>query len=121
VPADFETSRKRALREQARQRDIDARARQAQAELEKYALRERYDAWVTAETERHIRENLPVAATERRLREHMKRIQHDAPQYRWHESTLREFAWRKLREEVAEELALAGIDEFSESQQNALF
>ncbi len=121
VPADFETSRKRALREQARQRDMDARARQAQAELDKYALRERYDAWVLEETERYIREKVPPAAVERRLREHMKRIQHDAPQYRWPEPTLREFAWRKLREDVAQELDLPGLEEYSQRQQTSLF
>ena len=121
VPADFETARKRALRKQAQQREMDARARQAQAELDKYAQRERYDAWVAAEADLHIRENVPAPAAERRLREHMKRIQQDAPQYRWPEATLREFAWRKLREEVAAELELPRFDEFNERRQSVLF
>jgi hypothetical protein len=100
---------------------MDARARQAQAELDLYAQRERYDAWVLGETERHIREKVPAAAVERRLREHMKRIQQDAPQYRWQEPTLREFAWRKLRDEVAQELELPGFEEFNACPQISLF
>jgi hypothetical protein len=51
----------------------------------------------------------------------MKHIQHDAPQYRWHEPTLREFAWRKLRDEVAEELALPSLEEFNKHEQSSLF
>ena len=121
VPADFETTRKRALREQAQQRQMDARARQAQAELDKYEQRERYDAWVAGETDSHLREKAPAPAVERRLREHMKRIQQDAPQYRWAETTLREFAWRKLREEVAAELELPSFDEFNDRRQSTLF
>ncbi len=116
VPAHFETTHKRQLREEAHQREVEARARQAEAELERYAQRERYEVFVAAETNRHIESRMPKEAVERRLRDHMRAIQHDAPQYRWPQDTLREFAWRRLREEVAAELELPGFEEFMQEE-----
>ena len=64
---------------------------------------------------------MPPDAVERRLREHRKTIQQDIPQYRWPEVALREFAWRKLREEVADELELPTYEEFLQSRAGQLF
>jgi hypothetical protein len=114
VPANFETSHKKRLREEARQRELESRARQAQVELETYERRERYDAFIAEETDCHIK-NMPPAAVDKRLREHMKTIQQDIPQYRWPEPALRDFARRKLREEVASELELPSFEEFLQS------
>lgn len=116
VPAHFETTRKRQLREEARQREAEARAREAEKELERYEQRGRYEAFLTAETDRHIDGKMAKEAVERRLREHMRDIQHDAPQYRWPQDTLREFAWRRLREEVAAELELPSFEEFIQEE-----
>ena len=58
---------------------------------------------------------------ERRIRDHMGRIQAGAPQYRWPEPTLRGFALRKLREEVAAELDLPSFEEFTQRKAETLF
>lgn len=120
VPANFETSHKKHLREQTRQREMETRARQAQTELEIYERREQYNVFVAEEADSHIK-TMPAAAVERRLREHMKTIQQDIPQYRWPEAALRDFARRKLREEVARELELPTLEEFLQSATQRLF
>ena len=120
VPANFETSHKKRLREVACQRDLESRAQRAEAEIEAYEQRERYDAFLAEEADSHIK-TMPPAALDRRLREHMKNIQRDIPQYRWPEVALREFAWRKLREEVAVELELPTFEEFLRTRDRRLF
>jgi hypothetical protein len=100
---------------------MESRAREAQRELDLYERRERYEAFLIEETDAHIASRMQAQAVERRLREHMKRIQHDAPQYRWPEATLREFAWRRLREEIAAELELPTFDQFLQRQETTLF
>jgi hypothetical protein len=121
VPASFETSRKRRLREEARQREMESRAQEAQRELETYERRERYEAFLVEETDVHIRDRMQPPAVERRIREHMKRIQHEAPQYHWPEATLREFAWRRLREEIATELELPSFRQYEQRESPTLF
>jgi hypothetical protein len=121
VPASFETAHKRALREQAQQRDLESRAREAQRELEVYEQRERYEAFVIEETGRHMKDKMAEQTIERRIRDHMGRIQAGAPQYRWPEPTLRGFALRKLREEVAAELDLPSFEEFTQRKAETLF
>jgi hypothetical protein len=121
VPASFETSRKRRLREEARQREMESRAQEAQRELETYERRERYEAFLVEETDAHIRNRMQPPAVERRIREHMTRIQHEAPQYHWPEATLREFAQRRLREEIATELELPSFQQFEQRESATLF
>ena len=121
VPANFETSRKRRLREEARQRELESRARDAQRELDLYERRERYEAFLVEETDAHIRNRMPASAVERRIREHMRRIQQEAPQYHWPELTLREFAWRRLRDEIAAELDLPAFSQFEQRESSTLF
>jgi hypothetical protein len=121
VPAGFETSHKRALRAQAQQNDAEARAGEAQRELEMYEQRERYEAFLVEETDAHINGKMTPAAVEQRTREHMARIQAGAPQYRWPEATLRGFALRKLREEIAAELDLPGFEEYAQKRAERLF
>ena len=121
VPPDFESSRKRQLREDARQRDMDARARQAREELDSFERHERYEAWVIEETERYLKTRVPTEMQARRLREQMRRIQQEASQYSWPETALREFARRKLREEVAAEMELPSFEEFQQREDGKLF
>ena len=121
VPASFETTHKRMLREQVQQRDMESRAREAQRELETYEWRERYEAFLVAETDAHMKDKMAQPALERRVRDHMQRIQEGAPQYRWPEPTLRGFALRKLREEVAAELDLPSFEEFTRQTTGKLF
>ena len=121
VPASFETTHKRMLREQAQQRDMESRAREAQRELETYEYRERYEAFLITETDAHMKSKMAQPAIDQRVRDHMTRIQEGAPQYRWPEPTLRGFALRKLREEVAAELDLPSFEEFTHRKAETLF
>jgi hypothetical protein len=121
VPASFETTHKRMLREQAQQRDMESRTREAQRELETYERRERYEAFLIAETDAHMKAKMAQPAIEQRVRDHMMRIQEGAPQYRWPEPTLRGFALRKLREDVAAELDLPSFEEFTRQTVETLF
>jgi len=121
VPASFETTHKRMLRELAQQRDMESRAREAQRELDTYEQRERYEVFLVAETDAHMKNKMAQPAIDQRVRDHMMRIQEGAPQYRWPEPTLRGFALRKLREEVAAELDLPSFEEFTHRKAETLF
>ena len=121
VPAAFETSRKRRLREEARQKNAEAAAAQAQRELERYEQREHYQAFITEQTNAHIRGRIPAASVERLFRAHMRKIKEESPQYRWPEQALRDLAWRKIREELAAELNLPTFEEFLQERANSLF
>jgi hypothetical protein len=121
VPASFETTHKRMLREQAQQRDLESRAEEAQQELDTYAQRERYEAFLAEETDAHMKAKMARVAVDRRIKAHMEKIQEGAPQYRWPEATLRAFALRKLREEVAGELDLPSFEEYTKRSADALF
>lgn len=121
VPPDFETSRKRQLRQEAEQRQREARAQEAQRELDLYQQRERYEAFLVRETDLHIKTRMQPQVVERRLRDHMRRIQHEAPQYKWPDATLKDFAWRRLREEIAAELELPAFEQFLQEHSNTLF
>jgi hypothetical protein len=109
------------LREQAQQRDMESRAHEAQRELETYEQRERYEAFLIAETDAHMKNKMAQPAIDQRVWDHMTRIQEGAPQYRWPEPTLRGFALRKLREEVAAELDLPSFEEFTRRTAETLF
>jgi hypothetical protein len=112
VPASFETSRKRQLREEARQKHAEVSAFQAQRELERYAQRERYQAFLDEQTEQHISKNVAPAVYAKLLRTRMKKLREEYPQYRWPEAALKEFAERKIREELAAEINLPSFDEY---------
>jgi DNA-binding response OmpR family regulator len=93
----------------------------ARRELEVYERRQRYEVYLVEETDAHIASKMQAQAVERRLRDHMKRIQHEAPQFRWPEQTLREFARRRLREEIASELELPTFEQFAQREAGSLF
>jgi hypothetical protein len=121
VPAHFETSRKRRLREEARQKNLESTALKAQRELDLYEQREQYETFLAEQADAHIRSKIPAVTVERLLRVHMKKIKEDCPQYRWPEPALRDFAWRKIREEVAAELNLPSFEEFLQERSGLLF
>ena len=64
MPAHFET-RKRKLRQDARQKTAEANASRAQRELELYEQRERYRVFLAEQAGAHIRSKIPAAAIER--------------------------------------------------------
>jgi hypothetical protein len=121
VPPAFETTRKRRLREEARQQSAEAAALEAQRELELYEQKERYQAFLTEQTDAHIRSRITPAALDRLVRAQMKKIKDEYPQYRWPEQTLRDFASKKLRDEIAAELNLPSFKEFREQRAGFLF
>src|SRR5262249_9069010 len=121
VPPAFETSRKRRLREEAQNKGAEAAALEAQRELELYEQKERYETFIAEQTDAHIHTKSAPATRERLLRAHMTKIRDDYPQYRWPEQALRDFAWKKLRQEVATELNLPTFQEFREQRAGFLF
>jgi len=46
---------------------------------------------------------------------------HDSSQYRWPEPALRECAWRKIRQKIADELNLPTSEEFMQQKAGSLF
>jgi hypothetical protein len=120
VPTTFETSRKRRLRDESQKRDLEARAQEVQRDLEMYERQERYEEFLIEQTSAHLK-SLSAAATERLVRAHMKRIKDECPQYHWPEPTLREFAQRRLRFEIAAELNLPTLEEYAEQLTQRLF
>ena len=109
VPPDFETSRKRAIA------GAGPAARHGRARAPgpgrtgQVRARERYEAWVIEETERYLKTRVPRGdAGTPAARAHEANPAGRAP-IPWPETTLREFAWRKLREEVAAETGTAEL------------
>jgi hypothetical protein len=122
VPPHFETSRKRRLRQEARQREQAAAAANAQKELELYEQRQRYEAFLIQQTDAHINAKMTPGTVESRLRDHTKRIKRENPKYGWWpETALREFAQRRLRDEIAAELELPTFEEFAQQESRLLF
>jgi hypothetical protein len=121
VPANFETGQVRRLREEAKLKNAQANAARAQREIELHEQKEQYQSYVAEMADAHIKTKIPAAAVDRLLRMHMKKIREDCPQYRWPEPTLRDFAWRKIRAEVAAELNLPTFEEFLEERAGSLF
>jgi Replication initiator protein A len=120
VPANFETTRKRRVREEAKKKDVEARTKEALRELEVYEQKERYEEFLVEQTNAHLKK-ISAAATDRLVRGHMKHIKDEYPQYHWSEPTLRDFAWRRLRQEIASELNLPTFEEFIEQAAQRLF
>ena len=121
VPVHFETTRKRRFREEARQKNAEAATLQAQRELDLYEQRERYRSFLAEQADLHIKIKIPADGLERLLRAHMKKIKEDCPQYRWADAALRDFAWQRIREEVAAELNLPSFEEFQQERAGMLF
>jgi hypothetical protein len=121
VPANFDTTHKRRLREEAKHKQTDSRALEAQRELELYEQKKRYEEFIAHETDAHMKSKIPAAVLDRLVRAQMKKIRDDSPQYRWPEPALREFAWRNIRQEVAAELNLPTLEEFIQQKSEMLF
>ena len=74
--------------------------------------RERYEEFLVAQTDTHLK-NMSAAMTDRLVRGHIKRIKEEYSQYHWSETTLRDFAWLRLRHEIASELNLPRFEQTS--------
>jgi hypothetical protein len=120
VPANFETSRKRRIREDAKRNQAEARSKEVVQELDLYEQRERYEEFLVEQTNAHLK-NLSAAMTDRLVRGHIKRIKEEYAQYHWSETTLRDFAWLRLRHEIASELNLPRFEEYMKQSEQSLF
>lgn len=120
VPANFETTRKRRIQEDAKKKEQESRAKEAARELERYEQKERYEEFIVEQTNAHLK-TMPAAMSDRLLRGHMKRIKDEHTQYHWSEPTLRDFARRRLRHEIAAELSLPTFEEFVKQAGQRLF
>lgn len=122
IPAHFESSRKLRLMDQARQAEEKELAAKAQRELEWYELKERYDQFVAAQTDAHIAIHMPGDALQRRLQVTRRTIlQTNTHAKAWPEQVKEEYAMRLLREELARDLDLPSIEDFSQQPQWQLF
>ena len=88
--------------------------------MERYEKRERYEEFLVEQTDAQLKK-IPPANTERLLNGHVKRIKEESPQYQWSDATLREFALRRLRHEIAAELNLPSCEEYSNQSSDRLF
>jgi hypothetical protein len=120
VPANFESSSKRRAREESKKKELESRAQEAQRELEVYEQKERYEEFLIEQTGEHLK-NLSPVAIDRLMSAHMKRIKDECPQYHWSEPTLRDFALRRLRYEIAAELNLPSFEEYADQASRRLF
>ena len=61
------------------------------------------------------------SAYEQLVRTRMKKLREEYPQYRWPEAPLRDFAMRKIREELVGELNLPTFEEYRAQPSERLF
>ncbi len=105
VPADFETAGKRRLRQQQEHASNEQRFRMLQ-------LRNEYDAYAEDQVSRHLDEHYSGERLESALRDHMKTIRREQPDWfaRVPDATRREVAIARLRTAVRESLALPAFE-----------
>jgi hypothetical protein len=121
VPASFVSSRRQRLIEQAAAQSEKERAAAAQMELEMYLWQERYENFVTAQTDAYIAANMAGDVYKRRS-DAMRRtlLQNNAAAKGWPQQVIDEYAVRMLREELARDMGLPSFDDFREQEQPPL-
>lgn len=122
VPANFLTSRKRRLMQQAQEQAEKERAAEAKRELELYSWKERYEEFIAQQTDAYIADNMPSAVLKKRLLA-MRRtvIQKNAQAKGWPDQVMEDYALRLLREELARDLDLPGFEDYCQQSQDRLF
>jgi hypothetical protein len=107
VPDDFETSRKRRLREQAREARMKERARRAQLELA-------YEQYRRDEIDRYVRRELTTEAYQQQLEQHKAGLLAKWPlAFQPSAEILQRLAEQEARNEIGRSLDLASFDDFS--------
>lgn len=108
VPAEFETSRKKRLREAQAQADSEQRLRLIELENE-------YDEFCHQQIRKRLESDYPADRLEIALREQMKVIKREQPEWfaRIPESTRREVALGRLRSAIRENLNLPNLEHWS--------
>jgi hypothetical protein len=105
IPPDFETSSKRRLREAREEAASDQRLRRMQ-------LHNEYDAYAEQQVSRHLDAQYSAERLEAALREQMKAIRREQPEWfaRVPEATRREIAMGRLRSAVRASLPLPAFE-----------
>ena len=107
VPADFETSAKRSLREAREEAASDQRFRMLQ-------LKNEYDAYADREISDYLDRNYPAERLEAGLREQMKTIRREQPDWfgRVPDAARRELAKSRLRAAIRDMLDLPAFEKW---------
>jgi hypothetical protein len=122
VPASFMTTRRRRLMEEAREQVEEARAQELRRELEQYEWKDRYDAFLSENTDAYIAANMPGELLKRRLDAMRRKVmQTNAHAKGWPAQVIEEYSMRLLREELAMDLDLPTFDDFRRQTQSQLF
>ena len=117
VPADFETSRKRSLRELREQSDSEQRFQMLQ-------LENAYDDFCQKQIDKRLKSDYAADRLDAALREQMKIIRREQPEWflRISESTRHEVALGRLRTALRENLNLPSFEQWSKQNfQQRLF
>ncbi len=117
VPAQFETSRKKRLREAQQQADSEQRANVLQLECD-------YDEFCQKQIQKQLDSQYPPDRLESTLRDHMKAIKREQPEWfaRVPEATRREVALGRLKSAIRDSLDLPGFERWSKlNPQTQLF
>lgn len=122
VPANFVSSRRRKLMDQVTQDLEQERRLETQRELEEYLCRERYEEYVTQNTDAYIGKHMAGDLLKRRLAVmRRKLVQSNTATQSWPEQVLDEYTQRLLREELAKDMELLSYEEFKEESQGRMF
>lgn len=117
VPADFETSRKRQLRQSQQEAE-------SQQRFQKLQLENEYDTFCQHEVEKRLKSDYAGDRLEAALREHMKIVRREQPEWytRSSDEARREVALGRFKSAVRESLNLPGFEQWSrEVHQQRLF
>jgi hypothetical protein len=117
IPTEFETSRKKRLREAQEQADSEQRLRVIQLENE-------YDEFCQEQIHQRLESDYPPARLELALREQMKVIKREQPEWfgRIPEGTRREVALGRLKSAIRDALTLPSFEHWSKQNlQQRLF
>jgi ATP-dependent Lon protease len=108
VPAEFETSRKRRLREAQQQADGEQRTRALQLEIE-------YDEFCQEQIRKEIESQYPADRLESALRDQLKTIKREQPEWfgRIPEITRREVALGRLKSAILDDLSLPSFERWA--------
>ena len=122
VPAAFMTTRRQRLIAEAREQVEKERAIEARQELDHYEKKERYEEFLAQNTDAYIATHMPDDLLKRRLGATRKKImQTNSLAKGWPAQVVDDYALRLLREELALDLDLPSLEDFSGQLQAQLF
>jgi len=117
IPADFDTSRKKLLREAKTKESSEQRIRTLELENE-------YDAYCERQVQKRIEKDYPAVELEAALSEHLKAIRRDQPDWfrRVTDAVRREVAMSRLRTAVRSSLDVPKFEQWAkQSAQREMF